>query len=169
MSAEQATPFGEALFEELLWVHGALRRDLATVRRLAAEASGDLDPAELRAALTELETSGPLWQLRFSCLHYCRFVHLHHGLEDRHLLPILRRADPSLAPVIDRLEAEHRTVSDLLDEAEAAAAALGQADDEPARARVTLALDAVADHLLAHLEYEEERLAPAIKGLSRLG
>ena len=98
-----------------------------------------------------------------NCLHYCHFVHGHHNLEDVALFPALRRADPDIVPVIDRLEGEHRVVSEQLDEVEAAAAALG----ENGRERVVTALDTLAETLLAHLAFEEESIGPALRRMDR--
>ena len=123
--------------------------------------------AELEAELRELKTAGPLWQLKVNCLRYCRFVHLHHNLEDAMLFPALRDADPTIGPVVDRLEADHRRVSDLLDTVEAAAARL-TASEEDARADVVLALDELHAHLLEHLDYEELRAGPVLRRLERL-
>jgi hemerythrin-like domain-containing protein len=95
-----------------------------------------------------------------NCLHYCRFVHGHHRLEDVALFPALRRADPDLGPVVDRLEGDHRRVAEQLDELEAAVAG----DD---RDRVVLALDELAAHLLAHLELEEESIGPALRRMDK--
>jgi iron-sulfur cluster repair protein YtfE (RIC family) len=140
-----------------------IRRDLETVRRLAVEVDEGLSPDELRGALADLEANGPLWQLKVNCLRYCRFVHSHHGAEDVLLFPALRRANPGLAPVVDKLEADHRRVSDLLDDVERAAAAL--TESEEARDRVTLSLDVLADELLAHLDYEEQNAGPTLRRL----
>jgi hemerythrin-like domain-containing protein len=125
-----------------------------------------MDGTALQAELRELKTDGPLWQLKVNCLRYCRVVHLHHGLEDALLFPALREVDPDAAPVIDRLEADHRRVSDLLDAVEAAAARL--TEDEAARASVVLALGELHGHLLEHLDYEELNAGPVLRRLERL-
>jgi len=158
----EATARGEALFRELQWVHGMVRRDLATVERLAQDVADGLPAADVRAALDELQTNGPLWQLRVNCLAYCRFVHSHHRAEDVMLFPALRARNPVVGPVIDRLEADHRRVSDLLDAVEAAADAL---DADDARARVVLTLEELHVHLLEHLDYEEREAGPTIRSL----
>ena len=165
MSAETAQ--GRALFEELLWVHGVVRRDLETVERLARAVAAGMPGAALESELRELKTSGPLWQLKVNCLRYCRFVHSHHHAEDVLLFPTLRAADPSIAPVVDRLEADHRRVSDLLDAVEAAAERLtAEADD--AREAVVLALEELHGHLLDHLDYEEQHGGPVMRRLDRI-
>jgi Hemerythrin HHE cation binding domain len=144
-----------------------LRRDLERVDALAREVAAGMPGAELEAELSELKAAGPLWQLKVNCLRYCRFVHLHHNLEDAMLFPALRDADPAIGPVVDRLEADHRRVSDLLHVVEAAAARLTAAEED-ARAGVVLALDELHAHLLEHLDYEELNAGPVLRRLERL-
>ena len=156
---------GEAFFQELLWVHGMIRQDLETVRELAARVAGGLAPGEVEAQVASLAANGPLWALKVNCLHYCRFVHGHHRLEDVALFPVLREADPDLAPLVDRLEGDHRRVAEQLDEVEAAVGALN--GDEGERARVVEALNALAEDLLAHLEREEDGIGPAMRRMDR--
>ena len=154
---------GEALYHDLLWVHGLLRQDLATVERLAVEAAEGGAAEDVVAGVRTLETTGPLWRLRASCLHYCRFVHHHHRLEDMALFPELRRVNPSLGPVVDRLQEDHRRVAGLLERVESAAAVLEREDSPEVRTAVADALDALAAHLLAHLELEEESVAETLR------
>ena len=122
----------------------------------------------MRRELAALKTNGPLWRLKVNCLHYCRFVHAHHGAEDRMLFPALRAADPGLGEVIDKLEADHRQVSDLLDEVEAGAGALSQAEETETRARLAGALDELATHLLEHLAFEEESVEETMRSMTAL-
>jgi hypothetical protein len=157
------TSQGEALYEDLLWVHGLLRQDLATVERLAIEVANGAEAADVVSEVRALETTGPLWRLRASCLHYCRFVHHHYRLEDRALFPELRRVNPSLGPVVDRLQEDHRRVAVLLEAVESAVEALDEDDTPAARASVATALEALARHLLAHLELEEESVAETLR------
>lgn len=156
---------GGTLFDELLWVHGMVRKDLQRVRELAAAAAnGDASTAEVRDGIAELETNGPLWRLKVNCLHYCSFVHSHHNAEDAMLFPALRAANPDLGPIVDRLETEHRWVSHLLDEVEEAARELSDVSGADAdRARVADALDDLAEHLLDHLQFEEESVAETMR------
>src|ERR1700729_2282508 len=144
-------PRGEAMVAELKWVHDMIRRDLRTVRQMAADAAAGREAGEIRAGIRSLAASGPLWQLKAGCLHYCRFVHSHHHAESVLLFPALRRANPALNPVVDKLEADHAHVSDLLDEVEAASHQLGEAGAPAARERLVTALRTLSEDLLAHL------------------
>ncbi len=53
----QPTPQGEALFQEMLWVHSAIRRNLETIQRLANECVDGRAADELQAEIKELETT----------------------------------------------------------------------------------------------------------------
>jgi hypothetical protein len=168
IAAAAETDRGRALFEELLWVHSAIRRDLRTVEQLAADVGAGLPGEAVQDTLRELRTAGPLWQLKMSCLRYCRFVHAHHGAEDVLLFPALRAADPSIGPVVDRLESDHARVSDLLDAVEAAARALTDTDAADARRQVAGGLQDLHAHLLEHLDYEERNAGPTMRRLDHL-
>jgi hypothetical protein len=161
-----ADPRGEALIAELRWVHDMIRRDLRTVRQMAAGVTAGLPAEQIRAGIASLAAGGPLWQLKINCMHYCRFVHSHHHAESVMLFPALREANPALNPVVDKLEADHLNVSRLLDEVETAARALGEREDpaDPAlREQLRAALQALSTDLLAHLEYEEEHISGTLR------
>jgi hypothetical protein len=167
-SSGPETDHGRAIFEELLWVHSIIRRDLETVEQLAADVGDGLPGEAVEDALGELKTRGPLWQLKVNCLRYCRHVHAHHGAEDVLLFPALRAVDPSVGPVVDRLEADHARVSDLLDAVEASARALTDTDGGDARQRVIDGLRELHVHLLEHLDYEELHAGPTMRRLDHL-
>jgi hypothetical protein len=158
VATETPQPADNPLFQELLWVHSMIRRDLDKVRELARDCAAGADAAELREEIANLKTNGPLWQLKVNCLHYCRFVHSHHRAEDVMIFPTLRKADPELEPVVDKLEADHREVAKLLDRVEAAADSLTADEDPERRAELVSALSALATTLLAHLDFEERSL-----------
>src|SRR6266498_3197004 len=130
-------PRGEALVAELKWVHDMIRRDLRTVRQMAADVAAGLAAEEIQAGIRSLAAGGPLWQLKINCLQYCRFVHSH-----------------------------HHAVSDLLDEVGAAASELGSQEQPAVRQRLTRALQNLSTDLLAHLEYEEENISGTLRTLS---
>ena len=159
----EATPPGQSLLNELLWVHGRIREDLDRCKELASDVDAGAPPAEIEQGIQALKRDGPLWKLKFNCLHYCHFVHSHHNAEDVMLFPAVRQSDPSLGPVVDRLEADHREVSTGLDEIEAAARALVEDDCGETRDRVRGALDRVGEILLAHLAFEEESIGPTLQ------
>jgi hypothetical protein len=167
--AKPETARGRAIYELLLSVHRRIRRDLERVEGLAAEALEGMSAEELRRQLDEIKRESILWRLQVNCLRYCRFVHLHHNAEDGDFFPELRGTNPSIKSVVDRLEADHRRVSDDLDAVEAAANALETDDGVEARKAVVDALQGLADNLLAHLDYEELSLQPTVLRLREWG
>jgi hypothetical protein len=160
------TPQGEAMVAELKWVHDLVRRDLRTVRQLADDVQAGLPAPAAAAGIRSLAAGGPLWQLKINCLQYCRFVHSHHHAESIMLFPALRRANPALGPVVDKLEADHDRVSDLLDAVEAAASNLAEREHPGTRRRLVEALQALSTDLLAHLQYEEDNVAGTMSTLT---
>jgi hypothetical protein len=159
----ESNRWGDALLAELRWVHDMIRRDLATVRRLADEVAAGLPAEDAQTGIRSLAAGSPLWQLKINCLQYCRFVHSHHHAESVMLFPELRRANPALNPVVDRLETDHASVSELLDEVGAAAQALSGREDPRLRERLTGALRNLSTDLLAHLRYEEDNISDTLR------
>jgi len=160
-----ATPDGP-LLTELKWVHSMIRRNLQACRERARLAADGAQADALREQGRPYLARGPLLQLRTSCLQTCRFVHAHHGAEDALLFPAVRVAAPHLATVVEKLEADHRAVSQALDRVEAATDALGTPDDVRAPRRLVEALDELATPLLEHLSLEERSLAPVLDSWS---
>jgi hypothetical protein len=144
-------------------VHRLIRRDLETVRALAADLGTGLAGDDALAAVLSLEVAGPLWQLKINCLQYCRFVHAHHLAESALLFPQLRLSNPALGSVVDKLEADHAEVADLLDQVSAAAADLAGREEPATRIRLIDALSGLSAVLLAHLDYEEEHIAGTLR------
>ncbi|RCG26883.1 nitroreductase family deazaflavin-dependent oxidoreductase [Sphaerisporangium album] len=132
----RATSFGAALRA----IHDAFRRELAVVR-------------------AEVARSGPglAAQLRVNCLTVCQGLHHHHVGEDTGIFPHVAGLRPDLAPVLERLRAEHEKVAVLLEE-------LRQAVTGPdaGSAGVLAQVERLIDELEAHLAYEEEQLIPVL-------
>jgi hypothetical protein len=162
------TARGRLLFETLLAVHGMIRSDLTRVERLAAAVLDGLPAEGVQEELEALRSNGMLWQFQVSCLRYCGFVHMHHNAEDRDFFDELEETNPAIRPVVERLRAEHRAMSDYLDAVEAAARALSEDESHDARRAVADALDVLEGHLLAHLDYEEQNIASSARGLRDL-
>jgi hypothetical protein len=160
-------PRGEALVTELKWVHDMIRQDLRTVRQMAADVAAGRPAQEVQATVRALAAGSPLWQLKINCLQYCRFVHSHHHTESIALFPGLRRSNPSLNPVVDKLEADHLSISGQLDDVAVAAQALGDGPDPARRERLARALQRLSEDLQAHLQYEEEQISDTLRTWSR--
>ena len=160
-------PRGEAMAAELKWVHDMIRHDLGVIRQMAADAEAGQPAGAIRGAIQSLASGSAVWQLKVSCLQHCRFVHSHHTHESMLLFPALRQSNPALNAVVDKLEADHAHISDLLDEVEAASDQLGQPGEPAIRERLATALRTLSDDLLAHLQYEEEHISGTLRTWTR--
>jgi len=159
---ETYAPPKEGMFRELLAIHAYLRRDLQTVRRLASDARDGLSAKTILAEIRNLETSSPLWQLKFGCMHYCRFVHAHHTIEDAAVFPMVRKHDPSLNSVVDRLEEDHLTVHHITERIAAVADGVATDASGVSRFELVATLTELEEQLLAHLAFEEASLGPLL-------
>ncbi len=82
------------------------------------------------------------------------------------LFPAIRLKAPELTSDVDRLESDHRTVSDLLDRVETQTYLVEDGPDSPARQALSDALNDLAELLLEHLTREEEVLSPVLGAAS---
>jgi alkanesulfonate monooxygenase SsuD/methylene tetrahydromethanopterin reductase-like flavin-dependent oxidoreductase (luciferase family) len=161
-AADEYTAFGRRLGEHFVGVHDYLRSELESLRDVAAQVlAGEMDPGQARSALNAMTMRQHEWTLNAYCARYCGTVTQHHSIEDASILPHLRRREPALGPVLDRLTKEHVDIHDLIGEVDRAMVTYVT---EPAAGGRFLhdAIDLLADSLLSHLSYEERELLPAI-------
>ena len=164
-SREQGeAPFGVLMHRHLKMIHQMLRSDLVVCRELAADVAAGAPAREIAEQIAALQTRSPVWRLQVNCLYHCSIVHAHHGHEDADMFPALRRSNPELSAVVDKLEADHRSISSLLDDVEEAAKGLDDDAINPARESLVAALWRLSDDLLAHLAFEEEAIASTMRG-----
>jgi len=156
-------PFGVAMHRQLKLVHQMLRSDLSVCRELAIEVAAGAPAPYVADQISALRTRSPIWTLQVNCMYHCRVVHAHHGHEDADMFPALRRSNPDLVSVVDKLEADHRAISALLDTVEEAAKELDDEAENPARTDLVAALGRLSDDLLTHLALEEESVATTMR------
>ena len=151
--------------QHLVDVHDHFRSELATILDLVEQvARGTRDPGGARSAIHAMTLRQNNWTVGAYCASYCRLLTTHHTIEDISLFPQLRAADPSLAPVLDRLAAEHHAIHEVLERVDRALVALVSTPDGLAELRA--AVDLLSDALLSHLSYEEREL---VEPLARFG
>ncbi len=166
------TPELQAQAQHLVDIHDALRAELAQVRDLLDQVRrGHVGVGAARSVINTMTMRQNSWTFGAYCESYCRIVTGHHTLEDHSVFPHLRRSEPGLGPVLDRLGHEHDVIHEVLEEFDRALVRLvdeGGAgrSGEAALAAVQQAVDLLADTLLSHLAYEEREL---IGPLSRHG
>jgi hemerythrin-like domain-containing protein len=158
------TPAQRASGQHLVEVHNHLRQELEQLRDLVEQvAAGGLDLGEARSMINTMTMRQNAWTLGTYCESYCRVVTTHHTIEDVNLFPRLRAADPRLVPVVDRLEAEHHVIAEVLERVDAALVAMVSRPDGIAAVRE--AVELLTGTLLSHLAYEEREL---VEPLGRL-
>ena len=163
--ARTYTAHERATAQHLIDVHDHLRQELATIRQVVEQvAAGSLDVGAARSAINATTVRQNHWTLGAYCESYCQVVTTHHTLEDIGLFPHLRRADPALVAVVDRLAEEHEVIHEVLEGVDRALVALvGEPDGHK---QLRAAVDLLSDALLSHLSYEEREL---VEPLARLG
>ena len=145
----------------LVEVHDGLRAELTRLRDIVEQVvAGEEQAHRARNAINELTMRQNNWTLGAYCAQYCRFVTGHHGLEDRSVFPHLRRSDPALTPVLDRLESEHLVIHDVLEQLDEALVGLVSGDS--GTAELKRVVDLLSSTLLEHLAYEESELVTAL-------
>jgi hypothetical protein len=163
---EEYSAAGRALARELISVHDHLRGELAQLREMVSQvAAGILDPGRARSEIAKLTMRQNQWTVGAYCESYCRLVGMHHTIEDQSLFPALRSFDQRLAPVVDRLHAEHLVIAGVLERVDSALVAL-VASPATGMPGLRSAVDLLTDTLLSHLSYEEGEL---VEPLGRLG
>jgi len=150
--------------QTLLAIHEHLRQELDQLREVMDQvAAGRTSAAAARSHLHQMTMRQNYWTFGAFCAAYCRVVTVHHAIEDAHLFRDLRRADPSLTPVLERLSEEHEAIAARITDLDAALVAVigdeGRLDD------ATAAVDRLAAALLPHLQVEEDHLLGPITAL----
>ena len=169
------TARGRSAGAHLIAVHDQYRAEMAevraaldAVRRGAAELGAvNARASDIGAARTALQTMALRandWALGGYCQAQCLSLTQHHGMEDNGIFPHLRRSQPDLAPMLDRLAAEHLVIHDVLERIDAALVQLAQHPDD--NAPISDSVDLLTDTITSHFAYEEREL---VAPLSRFG
>ncbi|WP_327370427.1 LLM class flavin-dependent oxidoreductase [Streptomyces sp. NBC_01217] len=124
----------------------------------------------------ELSLRQNSWGLGAYCASYCQLATAHHEREDLGLFPYLRRSEPGLGPVLDRLIEEHHAIHGVIERIDRALVARvtgssgawagGEAGRDADAGELRSAIDLLADALVSHLTYEEREL---IEPMARFG
>ncbi len=156
---------GQAVGRHLAEVHDHLRAELGQVRDLLEQVKqGSVTARRARAVLNQMTMRQNNWTLGEYCAAYCTMITQHHGLEDRAIFPHLRRADPGLGPVIDRLGQEHVIIHEVVEDVDRAL--VGLIANPGDFSQLQEAVDVLTDALESHLAYEENQIT---EPLARLG
>jgi hypothetical protein len=156
---------GRAGQQTLLAIHGHLRQELAKLRSVLQEvADGQTTAAAARSHPNQMTMRQELLDGRRLLRRLLPRGQRPHAIEDEQLFPEVRRADESLGPVLERLCEEHEVISGVLAEIDRALVAM--VEDETRIEEAQQALDRLTAILIAHLQYEEDKLLEPIGRLS---
>lgn len=134
-------------------VHDGYREQLRQVRDAVEEVASDTAGGRLAARQNH-------WTLGTFCATFRRLLAVHHEVEHETTFPALAAEDPSLEPVIKKLEQEHEVIAELLARLDAACAEMIA---NPARIdRVRTGVERLSRALSSHFAYEEEALAEPV-------
>lgn len=165
MTDDDTTRIGRAQQDLLRGVHQHLRTELASVLVAVDQvAAGAADPDATRSMINALTMRENFWTLGSFCAGYCQMLSMHHGIEDAAMFPGLLARNAALAPVIERLTADHERVAEVLVEIDESLLALLDGGTDVATVRKHA--QQLSDLLLPHLAYEEEQLLPVIGRLT---
>ena len=160
------TAHGRAIAGHLIEIHDHLRTELAQIRDLIGQVRDGAGAARVRSAINQMTLRQNSWTLGAYCASYCRIVTGHHTLEDQAVFPHLRAREPGLAPVLDRLADEHKTIHKVLEDVDAALVEHLRDSGTSGFDGLQEAADILTDVLLSHLAYEEAQL---VEPLARNG
>jgi Hemerythrin HHE cation binding domain len=156
---------GRAVGRHLVDVHDHLRAELRQVRDLLEQVrNGSVSAGDARGALNTMTLRQNNWTLGAYCAAYCSMLTGHHHMEDAAIFPHLRRSDPALGAVTDRLAEEHVIIHEVVEDVDRALVRLVASPGD--LTELTDAIDVLTDALLSHLAYEEQQL---MEPLGRFG
>lgn len=150
-------PRGRAVAAHLLEVHSHYRAEIDRVRDVVSQVrAGVAAIGAARSAVNEMAVRANNWTLGGVCQAQCLALTQHHTMESGQIFPHLVAEQPDLAPVVERLDAEHQLIHGVLEELDAALVHLVQHPDD--LVPLEAALDLLEDTLLSHFAYEEREL-----------
>ena len=167
---------GAVNHRDLVAIHDHLRSELEQIEGAVHEvASGEMTPGEARTLINATTLRRNQWALGAFCASYCRLVTMHHSVEDAYLFPTLAVSEPSLQPVLDRLEAEHVVIAGVLDSFDRALVDMVRRNGDPEPgdpasgdgiSRIATLATELSNLLRSHLAYEEDELADGLGRMS---
>ncbi|MCP3424049.1 hemerythrin domain-containing protein [Nocardioides pinisoli] len=162
----ELTPRQRAAGDHLRMIHDHFRQQLETLTRAAEsvrDGAGDVD--DVRAGVHDLAPSLTAQQVAGLCGQVCRFLTMHHSIEDQNLFPAVATME-TYAPVAQRLAEEHLVVHAHLERVDDLALAVRS--DPTRAAELVEAVAELRTDLESHFAYEEAEMTEPL-GLLGLG
>lgn len=148
---------GRAAARHIVDVHDGYRAEMLQVLDVLDQVQrGTLDIGTAQSTLARMTIRANDWTLGGYCMAQCRELTEHHGIEDDSVFPYLRRCNSNLAPVLDRLDDEHRAIHELLERVDVELITLVQNPTAYGPLRNLMGL--LHDTIMSHFSYEEREL-----------
>ena len=147
----------------LRMIHDHHRQNMAIIDKLIERAAaGTITPDEATAQAEALPLNENYRRFGALCGQYCQFVHTHHTIEDAHMFPAVSAKTQAWNKVIDRLQAEHEIVHELLVRLIGAINTLAQTNAPTDFANARILYETLEKLLSSHFKYEENSIGPAL-------
>ncbi|WP_265446478.1 hemerythrin domain-containing protein [Flexivirga meconopsidis] len=165
IAPQRFVPMGEQNARWLRSLHEHLREALADIRAaVAAVIAGSAAPESARASVNDAARVVGRGDLAHECVLFSRELEGHHGSEDTHMFPMLRAVEPAVAPVTERLAAEHHVIAEALEHLDRLLVRLMHDESDDAVLGEIAEFAAVFEQQLnSHLAYEEDQLSDAMR------
>ncbi|WP_410216961.1 hemerythrin domain-containing protein [Paracoccus sp. (in: a-proteobacteria)] len=145
-------------------IHDMYRAELAAVAELLMHIRAHrADAADLAPAVSGTRLARNMALFGTACGRDCALLQNHHDIEEQWMFPaIAQRAGPPLAPVLQRLIAEHKVIHRLIHELHEAAEALVAEPSPAAMDLCTERFQRLDQAIRSHFGYEETALEGAL-------
>ena len=149
---------------QLAAIHDMYRAELAGVADLLARIRArTADPAQLAKAVDDMQLARNMAQFGTACGRDCALLQNHHDIEEQWVFPaVAARAGAPLAPLLERLVAEHRVIHRLIGDLRQAARALVSDRSMADFAQCADRFDTLDRAIRSHFGYEETALEGAL-------
>lgn len=160
----QATQAHREQGRTLAYIHAHHLAELSRIAKIMEQIQAGLADADaLVNTIADLELTGNLRGFGTICGRECSFLTFHHDAEERMIFPQLAaQHNPALSALVDRLQAEHLVVHELLERLDGAARTLRATPDADQFAQVSAIFRQLVKVVESHFGYEETQLEAAL-------
>jgi Hemerythrin HHE cation binding domain len=149
--------------QRLSLFHAMHLREMSRVNRAMEQVfAGNGSAEELLTTITSMQMVSNMRQFGNLCGATCEMLTGHHSIEDHYLFPRLKGFSDGLNKVVERLQAEHLVIHDLLVNLESAAIALINAPASANAKSLRAAFAQLEGFVKSHFGYEQTELEEAL-------
>jgi iron-sulfur cluster repair protein YtfE (RIC family) len=139
---------------------GDLARIAEVLQRVKA---GDAPPAELAHIVLDTDMAQNLRAVGTICGQECGVLKMHHDIEEQSIFPLLHgRGTSQIKAIVDRLQAEHLVVHEILERLAVAADTLSEVPSAENFEHTNEIFDRLLSIVRSHFHYEETTLEEAL-------